>query len=311
MTGARPPGGGPWVGEPLDHARAETLIAPHLPGADRARLEQLGSGDFCLAFRRGDQVVRVARHEEAAGALVREACIMPAIAPRLPLPVPQPTYHAPAGCPPFAVHAEVVGAVLTRGVWLGSAPDVRERASSDLAAFLTALHSLPTDIGRACGLARLDAARSAGRLRERAAVAIGPSLDRRTRRSLDAVLERWAGANGVEPRPPALLHGDIAPGHILYDPPTGALAGVIDFGDMVIGDPARDFVYVYEDFGGVILDAVLRHYAGPATPIDVAAIRTWYLLDAIAWTVEMHDAGRHADFEHGLSEIRRELPLSA
>ena len=40
---------------------------------------------------------------------------------------------------------------------------------------------------------------------------------------------------------PALVHNDIDERNVLADPATGELTGVIDFGDVVIGDPAIDF----------------------------------------------------------------------
>jgi aminoglycoside 2''-phosphotransferase len=39
---------------------------------------------------------------------------------------------------------------------------------------------------------------------------------------------------------PALVHGDLAPYHILYDPGRNALAGVLDWGVAGMGDPALD-----------------------------------------------------------------------
>lgn len=38
---------------------------------------------------------------------------------------------------------------------------------------------------------------------------------------------------------PVLLHGDLTPGHILLTPEE--IGGIIDFGDMMIGDPALDW----------------------------------------------------------------------
>jgi aminoglycoside phosphotransferase (APT) family kinase protein len=39
---------------------------------------------------------------------------------------------------------------------------------------------------------------------------------------------------------PRLLHGDLGAKHIFVDPATGALTGVIDWGDREAGDPAMD-----------------------------------------------------------------------
>lgn len=80
----------------------------------------------------------MARHPEAAVALGREACVLAAIGHELTLSVPRPTYHDPSGCPPFTVHEEVPGAVLTKDIWLRMPDVVREAAAGDLANFLRA-----------------------------------------------------------------------------------------------------------------------------------------------------------------------------
>jgi aminoglycoside phosphotransferase (APT) family kinase protein len=295
-----------WDWNVLDHSSAATLLAGQFPGSD---LEPFGSGDFCIAFKREDQVIRVAKHVEAARALERESCTLPKIAPMLPLPVPQPTYHAPHGCPPFTLHPEIVGEALTREDWEGMPVSARQKAASDLASFLKTLHGLPIEIGLECGLVQIDAAKIAGHLREETAKTFDGSLEPEVQRRLDQTLERWSSQR--EDQHPALLHCDIGPGHLLYDPSTLHLTGVIDFADLVIGDPSRDFIYIYEDFGPLILQEILTRYAGQDAPKMMPAIRNWYLLEAISWTIGMHVEQREADVAHGLAEIRRELAAVA
>ncbi|HEX2188854.1 MAG TPA: aminoglycoside phosphotransferase family protein [Longimicrobiaceae bacterium] len=291
---------------PLDHRGAAALLASRLPGADGRPLEPLGEGDYCLAFRWGSRVVRAAKHPAAAAALRREACVLAEVAGLLPLPVPRPEYHAPPGCPPFTVHDEVRGEVLTREGWEGMPAPARTRAASDLAAFLRALHSLPAEVGDRCGLERLDAASKARSLRGSCAEGLHARLDRETRDRLDAALAGWSSpAPGAAPEA-VLLHRDVAPGHLLCDPATGRLTGVIDFGDVALGEPARDFVYVYEDFGPAILAEVLAAYAGERAPALLPEVRRWYLLEAVEWTVAASGAGG-PELEEGLAEIRREL----
>ena len=103
----------PWSWDELDHLSAEALLSGHLPNVGHSSLEPLGSGDFCIAFRLGEQVIRVARHLEAAAALRRETCILALIAEILPLPVPRPAYHASPDCPPYTIHNEIIGDFLT------------------------------------------------------------------------------------------------------------------------------------------------------------------------------------------------------
>jgi aminoglycoside 2''-phosphotransferase len=291
----------------LDHSSAAKLLARHLSGTGHSSLETFGSGDFSLAFKLGDQVIRVARHPEAAAALKRESCVLIQIASRLPLPVPRPTYYAPPECPPFTVHDEIVGEMLTRELWENMQTLARDKAADDLAAFLRALHSIPVEIGRSCGLSKMDATELARSLREATANTIHALLDPETRRRLDEILKRWSQPSPAQSQRSVLLHGDIGPGHVLYDPQNGNLTGVIDFGDLAIGDPARDFIYIYEDYGPSLLREVLNRYAGKDAPQMMSAIRKWYLLEAISWTVERFITKQRSEMEHGLAEISREL----
>ena len=294
-----------WDWNQLDHSSAAKLLAGQLPDVDASSIEPFGSGEFCLAFKLRDQVFRIARHAEAAGALRRETCILSKIAPILPLPVPRPEYHAPHGCPPFTVHQEITGEFLTRETWEGMPASARERAASDLATFLRSLHALPIEIGLECGLVQIETSEMARRLREETANTIQRSLEPETQRQLDQTLKRWSSQRAA--RGPALLHCDIGPGHVLYDPSTLHLTGVIDFGDIVIGDPARDFIFIYEDFGPVLLREVLTRYAGKDASKMVPDIRKWYLLEAISWTIGRYVEQCEADLDHGLAEIKREL----
>jgi len=296
-----------WEWNSLDHASAGTILAKHLPNATHPGLEPFGAGDFTLAFKQDHQVIRVAKHPEAANALKRESCVLSKIAARLPLPVPQPTYYAIPHCPPFTAHDEIVGEILTREEWENMPTAARDSAASDLATFLKALHSLPVEIGLTCGLERLDAAKFARSLREKITDTIHDLLSQQTQARLVEVLERWFLPSSSEHQPSVLIHCDIGPGHLLYNAQTGHLTGVIDFGDLAIGDPARDFIYVYEDYGPLILEEVLARYAGTDAALMLSPIRKWYLLEAISWTVEMFVTRHGPEVEHGLAEIRREL----
>ncbi len=58
---------------------------------------------------------------------------------------------------------------------------------------------------------------------------------------------------------PVLAHDDLWYKHIYHDPSTGRLTGIIDWGDIEITDPAKDF-YGFWVYGESFLDEVLSHY---------------------------------------------------
>jgi aminoglycoside 2''-phosphotransferase len=153
----------------------------------------------------------------------------------------------------------------------------------------------------------LDGAALVADVRARAGARLHALLEPAMRDRLDEALGSWAAAAREAPAPvPVLLHADVAPGHVLFDARDGALTGVIDFGDLALGDPARDFVYVYGDFGPAILDAVLRRYASEAPRALAARVRRWYLLETALWAAAV-DAGDAPEMREAAAELTREL----
>lgn len=48
---------------------------------------------------------------------------------------------------------------------------------------------------------------------------------------------------------PKLLHADLSLDHLLFDPKRQELSGIIDFGDMKMGDPDYEYLYLLEECG--------------------------------------------------------------
>jgi aminoglycoside phosphotransferase len=270
-----------------------------LDGVVAGPLETLGAGDFCVAFRARGEVIRVARHPEAAAALRREAEAMAIIADRLPVPVPRPVHVDDGSRPPFSRHAEIRGAELLPREWASMRAGPRRALAVQLAAFMTALHAVePTPAMRAVWprvtLAGLSHRALAGLPAWRA------HLDAATIDRLVRQLGAWAGE---APAADVILHGDLGVSHLLYDPATARLTGVIDFGDLMLGDPARDFLGLRDDFPPVILAEVLEAY-----PVERPDFRRrvgrWYVADTLAWLADADDADRRV----AAAAIREELP---
>jgi macrolide phosphotransferase len=77
----------------------------------------------------------------------------------------------------------------------------------------------------------------------------------------------WVADDDAWPTHSVLVHADLHPGHTLVS--GGELVGVIDWTDIVVGDPAADFRRIGPGFGperlSDVLDAYLRH-GGPTWP---------------------------------------------
>jgi aminoglycoside 2''-phosphotransferase len=295
-----------------EHVDAAERLGAVLPGLGIDRLEPLGEGDFCLAFAvDDDRVLRVARHDEAARALAREACAMERIAGLLPLPVPRPRFHHLPDAPPFSIHARIPGDELMRDRWDALPDAMQADAAREIAGFLAALHSLSLDAVLACGVPVSDPAADARRVLGGFRAALRPLLAADVAARVEGAFASYLAGGARWGYRPAVLHGDFGPDHVMHDAETGRVTGVIDFGDLAVGDPARDFIYVHEDFGSDVLARILPLYRMESPEAILPRIRFHYLLAATEWALAMREQESRDDLTEALEEIARESELKS
>jgi len=295
-------------GRPGD--RIVRAVEARAPGIGAASLTALGAGDFCVAWvTESGWVVRVPRHTEAAASLAREALLLEALAGRLPLPIPRPTFYESVAADgvSFSVHRRVEGLELDRRLWQDLPDSLRADLPARLGGFLRALHEVEPEVGIGAGLREVDHASLMCAWARRTApdgrLPLAPDL----LRDLHTVLGEWVADEAGLRYAPAILHADISPGHVLFDPDRHAITGIIDWGDAVIGDPARDLIFLYEDWGGDFLDMALGGYSGDRSGRDRLRSRALvhYLVDQLDWTVHAAEDGRSADVHHGAEALAR------
>ncbi len=80
-----------------------------------------------------------------------------------------------------------------------------------------------------------------------------------------------------------LIHGDLRSYHILYDPDSRRITGIIDFGSAGLGDPAYDISSIINDYGEGFAALISRHYPGIKEMIDRA--RFWALTSELQWAL--------------------------
>jgi aminoglycoside phosphotransferase (APT) family kinase protein len=91
--------------------------------------------------------------------------------------------------------------------------------------------------------------------------------------------------------PPALTHGDLSSGHVLFDPATLRITGIIDFSDAVITTPLLDFVYQFGAYGPEFFDLLLNHYkvdASERVASRLRFLRRWHVALRLLWALD-HD----------------------
>ncbi|MFL6162627.1 MAG: aminoglycoside phosphotransferase family protein [Jatrophihabitantaceae bacterium] len=258
-------------------------------------------------YRLGDRMtVRLPTHASYAAAVTKEHRWLPVLAPRLPVPIPQPlALGRPGEGYPF--HWSVRR-------WLPGEPATADRIDDGFAVavaeFILALQDIDPTGGPAAG---------------EHCFYRGTSLthyDGETRRSL-AVLAEREDHRGIDPRraaavwdaalaagwrgPARWFHGDIARDNLLVQ--HGRLAAVIDFGTSGVGDPACDLVIAWTLFTGKLRETFRNRV--DQDPDRWARARGWALWKALITLVEGMDRDDPAVNRRIITDLLAEHELAS
>jgi len=251
----------PWIAErEVPPALARALIEAQFPELAPARVEAFGVGWDNVAYRVNEQFVfRFPRRQLGAECMEAEIAVLPHVAGRLPLPVTDPCFvgRAAEDYPwPFAGYRMLPGRTACTA---GLDDAQRTRLAEPLAHFLATLHAFtppqiyewnaaPDTLGRLDTQKRIPMARQAlERVRQLGLMedldpffALMEDLARRHRTDPPA----GKAASTMEAEPIVLVHGDLYARHLLVDE-SGALCGVIDWGDVHAGRAATDLMIAH------------------------------------------------------------------
>ena len=288
---------------PLTEDAAAALIKKAFPAIDTNAIGSLGSGgQYDVFLTSDDWVFRFPRWEWSAKLFEPEARIHRFVAEILPsqirIPrvelVAKPTSQFPY---PFAGHRFIPGVAAD-----AIDDELKPTLTREIAIFLSAVHSTPVPVAGAAGIHEFEMNQGRREWLEHG-IAVATQL-----RGLDPAVDRaidWLATKPVQP--PAggalhLIHGDLSPEHLLVDPTTGFLGGVIDWTDTMLGDVARDFVFLVTWQGWRFAEDVLRHY--PRAVDNDFRVRLRYIaqLLSIIWLAFSHEQG--ADTTKHLQAVR-------
>jgi aminoglycoside 2''-phosphotransferase len=233
----------------------------------------------------------------------KESLLLPELAPTLPVSIPSFEYiwlddPDPTRC--FVGYRKIHGVCLTDDLMNYSG------IVGQLADFLRALHRFPTEAAT-----RLQVpSPTANDWREEHlsfyAWIKGQVFPLLTLAQIERACEIWepylADPANFQFQP-VLIHHDLGPEHILCDPHQARITGIIDWGDVTLGDPALDFAGLSYLDNPQALGQVIRQYAGADEQLIEKRAR-WYLkigpFHQVRYGIEM---GNSSSLEEGINQI--------
>lgn len=247
----------------LQPAQVASILSSQFPQLEPLRVTYLGEGWDSIAFDvNGAWVFRFPKRSEVEQQLLLERAVLPLLQ-HSPVPLPHFVFE---GEPSSLFRYQFAGYRKLAGVpadQLDVATVPVAHVARALGRFLTFLHSFRSDSAVYRNLPTYSGAQLIAEFQADALEhlpRIGAVGSAAARYAWSTYLNAGLSDAAVDSVVPVLVHRDLAAEHILLDPDTCDLTGIIDWSEVALSDPAIDFAGVFHWGGAELTHAVLAEY---------------------------------------------------
>lgn len=270
----------------------------------RATLPAQGM-DHVAIFLDNEWVFRFAKNKEYIKHFPNEVKLLDALRRQITLLIPHYTYVSADKS--FGGYKKIQGKPLTRTAFLRFPKKVQEKIASDLARFLNELHSFPVATAKALGVPTADPVEYLEEIKKQYPEHIAPRITPKEREYCERIFRMYENYT-KEKHPSVMTHYDMLGVHILLAK-DHRIAGIIDFGDKALADPARDFNGLW-DIDDSLVRSMSRYYKSN----DPDILRRSLLIrkiGSISWLTYNARSGTPKSYAHAYRQFKRVMKLAA
>lgn len=262
----------------------ERDIVNNFPNFVIEEIRSIGEGMDSQAFLVNKEwIFRFPKRESVSNNLKTEIDLLPELQKILQVRIPDFKYIGKQTKNNywFVGYKMIGGVELSEQVFSQMDKIQKEVFMAQIAVFLKSIHSFPLEQAVRSGVKFNDLkSEYEGDLRI-LRESVYKLLDQNIIDYIENLFERYLSNSDNFVFKPVLLHADFSSDHIFLNNVDGKIEGVIDFGDMTIGDPDYDLLYLYEELGKSFIENLLGYYPHSNPKLLFEKLELYYRLSSV------------------------------
>lgn len=289
------------------------IVKRKCPHIETQKIRVFDDGwDYVVIVADNRLAFRFPRRENYVRTLPIEVSFLNLFADKSPVRVPKLTYRKDkkSGIS-YVAYDFIPGVQFTKTISNSFSKEELLIIAQQLGSFLTTVHSFPIEKAKQLGVQQIDSFDSWQKRLTKIKKEVFLHISENEQRWIIALFENFLETITKTPIKSLLTHSDIMPEHIIVDPKNHTLSGIIDFGDILIADPAYDFTFLAR-YGQDFLNESYKSYGLPRD--QTFEKRRQFYEDRLAVTnlehsLELKNEERVIMHKNQLSEYVKSHPL--
>jgi len=239
--------------------RIQSVIQKEFPDLEIHSISKIWEGEDSKAYLINEtHIFRFPKREKIRLSLKTEIAVLPIIKTSVNLAIPDFGYVSRKTN--FVGYKMIEGTCLSKELFYSFDVKTQNKIQSTLSEFLVKLHSTDLTSLAETGIDTYEYEETYREYFGEIKRCIYPQLSVREQEYISGRFRAYLDNADNFSYKPALLHNDFSADHILIDTTTQKIKGIIDFGDLSIGDPDYDLKYFPREYGNEFLLSFLRFY---------------------------------------------------
>lgn len=235
------------------------IIHQDFPRLVISSIKKLGEGDNNKAYLINEEYIfRFPKRERVKKQVRREIAVLSEIKSFVNIQIPELEYISPSIN--FIGYRMIKGENFSANLFHKLGKKDQQNAQKALADFLSSVHAIDLSQLKNCNLKTMNLKEEYKDNFEKAKQLIFPHLSKNKRNIITRFFLKYLTNEHNFDYSECLIHNDFSSDHILFNTVKKQITGIIDFGDIAIGDPDYDLMYLLDEFGEKFIPGFLKNY---------------------------------------------------
>jgi aminoglycoside 2''-phosphotransferase len=247
-------------------------------------ISKIGEGMDSVAFLVNEFFIfRFPKDEETRRNLAKEILALPILRQQLKIETPQFEYIGAENS--FVGYKKIEGEFLTKELFYSFSKSEQDKIQKSLAGFLITIHQQNIDEFTKCGIEIQDFRAEYKCDFENVQEYVFPLISIENKEFITKQFHQYLETRENFSCQPVLLHNDFRAEHVLVNTKTKQITGIIDFGDIGIGDADYDLMCLVDDYGEDFVRSLLKFYTHQNQEKLFPKLYFWCLVDILQMIV--------------------------